>query len=102
MIPRVAIARKTRFKPHRLHPAQFNEFYRQCSRRPSCAPHCSPVSTPDRILFIIGALRRVLTLLQHQLLMRESTARICAVGAMVAIGLFQQFQASIQPAEFCG
>src|SRR5258708_26074277 len=36
-------------------PAQFNEFYRQCSRRPFSAPRrSSHVSTPDRIFFIIG------------------------------------------------
>jgi hypothetical protein len=27
-----AIPGKSRFKTHRLHPAQLNEFYRQCSR----------------------------------------------------------------------
>ncbi len=26
--------KKTAFNPHRFVPAQFNEFYRQCSRRP--------------------------------------------------------------------
>ena len=36
-------------------PAQFNEFYRQCSRRPtSNSRNLSPASTPDRMLFIIG------------------------------------------------
>src|ERR1035438_2438959 len=42
--------------PIALPPAQFNEFYRQCSRRPSqCFRGSLPVSTPDRILFIIAA-----------------------------------------------
>ena len=41
--------------PSSLVPAQFNEFYRQCSRRPSLHPRgCSHVSTPDGMLFIIG------------------------------------------------
>jgi hypothetical protein len=30
--------RKNSIQPHRLHPAQFNEFYRQCSRRLSMHP----------------------------------------------------------------
>jgi hypothetical protein len=34
VILRDAAAGKSQFKPHRLDPAQFNEFYRQCSRRP--------------------------------------------------------------------
>src|SRR6185437_3411368 len=54
--PQGVINGKTPFKPHRLHPPQFNEFYRKCSRHPSCAPQRSPVSTPDRMLFIIGSL----------------------------------------------
>jgi hypothetical protein len=37
-------------------PAQFNEFYRQCSRRRhSCPRRFVHVSTPDRMLFINGS-----------------------------------------------
>ena len=47
---------KTRFNPQSSRLAQFNEFYRQCSRRPlPCSRTLSRVSTPDRMLFIIGS-----------------------------------------------
>jgi hypothetical protein len=39
--------------PIAFSPAQFNEFYRQCSRRLSGANQSLRVSTPDRILFNI-------------------------------------------------
>ena len=49
-IPNAAITGKARFKPHRLHPAQFNEFIGSAHAVYPAPRECSPVSTPDRIL----------------------------------------------------